>query len=57
MKPIFIVGACVAAVYADAVEPASSNLIKNGDFVENLIGSGEWTISKSLPGWEIPNEV
>ena len=50
MKPIFIVGACVAAVYAD-VDQASSNLIKNGDFVENLIGSREWTISKSLPGW------
>jgi hypothetical protein len=35
-----------------------SNLVKNGDFVKNFIpGPGRWTISKTLPGWEIPHEV
>ena len=34
------------------------NYIRNGNFAENFIpGPGRWTISKSLPGWEIPHEV
>ena len=39
---------CVATAYADVIEPASSNFMKNGDFVENSIGSGEYIISKTL---------
>ena len=34
------------------------NYIRNGNFAENFIpGPGRWTISKTLPGWEIPHEV
>ena len=38
MKKAFIVGAYLAAVYADVIYPASNNLVKNGDFAENSIG-------------------
>ena len=41
----------------DAKNKVESNLLSNGDFAQNNIGTNEWTISKTLPGWEIPREV
>ena len=36
---------------------AGPNLVKNGDFADNLLKKFAWTTSKSLPGWEIPNQI
>ena len=33
------------------------NLVKNGDFSQNFIGSGEWIITNSLPGWQVLRQV
>ena len=33
------------------------NLVKNGDFSKNFIGSEHWAIGTSLPGWEVFPEV
>ena len=40
MKPILIIGACMAAAYAEEDQQTEINLIKNGDFAENFISSG-----------------
>jgi hypothetical protein len=46
------------SICASAVAGSQTNLVKNGNFAENFIpGPGRWTISKTLPGWEIPHEV
>jgi len=33
------------------------NLVENGDFSKNFIGSQDWAIATSLPGWEVYPEV
>ena len=36
---------------------AEHNLVKNGDLADNFLKKFAWTTSKSLPGWEIPNQI
>ena len=52
MKKLFTFGGFCASALG-----FQTNLLKNGDFIENFIEPWPWTISKSLPGWEIPKEV
>lgn len=52
MKSIFLIAGLAASASPRLYEVR--NYIKNGDFCQNSIGGGYWTITKELPGWEIP---
>ena len=49
--------ALIASASASLIGNVGSNLVKNGDFSKNFIGSEHWAIGTSLPGWEVFPEV